>query len=192
MATSKELLKAQANGATIEFVRGSVRTRRVVEYAPRGKGDQTPWAERVGQAIWRYSARDCVAFFPEPKVIQTPAAPVVEIRIPAEPKLIDIPFPAVTPAGQQIVEDSQSVPEVDRWLPRPDGAVGQQFRCRKTYKDPGRPAYRLGGQQFYEIVAETDEWVIWRAWKSDGSVHYEENADKRDGFEAEYERRPGL
>lgn len=72
MATSKELIKAQDNGAEIRVQNASGSK---VEYAPRVKGDRSPWVYREGTAWYRYTAARCVAVTPklEPVVDEAPA-----------------------------------------------------------------------------------------------------------------------
>lgn len=55
MATSKELLKAQDNGAAIIVLMGAIRTNVQAIYQPRAKGDRHPWIE-VGGTTRRRAA----------------------------------------------------------------------------------------------------------------------------------------
>lgn len=77
MATSKELLKSQENGAEIRITIYGEPTGGLVQYAPRHKGDRHAWVYTASDGKeYRYQARDCSAA-PAPVVEETPE-PVAE------------------------------------------------------------------------------------------------------------------
>lgn len=63
MATSKELLKAQDNGAAIIVLMGAIRTNVQAIYQPRAKGDRHPWIEVGGTT--RRRAAELLAVVPK-------------------------------------------------------------------------------------------------------------------------------
>lgn len=91
--------------------------------------------------------------------------------------------------AQRITTLEAETPEVDRWLDRPDGVVGQQVRSRKIFLPPVTPGpVRSGGKEFTVIVAETVSFVVCETFSEDGSQSYGERILPKDQFEAEYER----
>src|SRR3990172_2927616 len=72
MATTKELLKAQDNGAQIHTEDASGGIGGPVEYSPRYKGDRQPWVQHEGRNWYRYTAARCIAV--DPVTEDVPAA----------------------------------------------------------------------------------------------------------------------
>lgn len=88
------------------------------------------------------------------------------------------------------LEEGGLFEEADRWvrrhgwLPVPAHVEGKQVRRTATFKD-----VRLGGNELYMIVAETDEWVIVKTWNRHGTEAYPSNAYPLAEFNQKYERK---
>lgn len=87
-----------------------------------------------------------------------------------------------------IFDPIEKIIKADVWPPRPAHAQetypgAQQVRHRRVVG-----TVRIGGFEFYAIVAETAEWMIIAAWSSTGRWIGEEAIDRVE-FELKYERK---
>lgn len=79
---------------------------------------------------------------------------------------------------------------VDGWHDLPEGVTGTVVRCRKVFGPPmTTEPTRLGGDEVYVILAETDAYVIYGAWSREGEK-IREDCLRRERFEEVFERKP--
>lgn len=89
-----------------------------------------------------------------------------------------------------VLEEGGLFEEADRWvrrhgwLPVPAHVEGEQVRHRTVAGQ-----VRLGGNELYMIVAETDEWVIVKPWDRHGTVAWPSKAYPLAEFNEKYERK---
>lgn len=155
MATSKELLTLQEQGAQIRILVGGEPTGGLVEYSPRYKGDRSPWVKVENTTRYRYTAKECGAVTEKEESVTdqeiTPETPGTAHQTTAKNRLSDVQV-------GDLRTDSRGwrfrVADVKRRTGRSGSSITVSGRCVEDRQDGNTTTY---GAYCYELAYDAAE-----------------------------------